>query len=136
MNKTQACGSSAGKDSPCNAGDPTFNSWVRKIYCRKDKLPTPVFLFWASLVGRIHLQCRRPRGFDPWVGKISWRRENLPIQYSWVSLVAQMVKSPHAMPENWIRSLGQADPLEEGMATHSSIPGESHGQKSLEGYSP
>ena len=44
MNKSQACGSSAGKESTCNAGDPTFDSWVRKIYCRKDKLPTPVFL--------------------------------------------------------------------------------------------
>ena len=34
-------------------------------------------------------------------------------------------------------SLGQEDPLEEGMATHSSIlPGESHGQGSLVGYSP
>ena len=32
-----------------------------------------------------------------------------------------MVKSPHAMPENWIRSLGQEDPLEKGIATHSSI---------------
>ena len=27
---------------------------------------------------RIHLQCRRPE-FDPWVGKIPWRREWLPI---------------------------------------------------------
>ena len=26
-------------------------------------------------------ECRRP-GFDPWVGKISWRRERLPIQFS------------------------------------------------------
>ena len=33
--------------------------------------------------------------------------------------------------------LGWEDPLEEGMATHSSIlPGESHGQRSLVGYSP
>ena len=37
------------------------------------------------------------------------------------SLVAQMVKSPPAMLENWIRSLGWADPLEEGMATHCRI---------------
>ena len=37
----------------------------------------------------------------------------------------------------WVQSLGQEDPLEEGMATHSSIlPGESHGQRSLAGYSP
>ena len=34
-----------------------------------------------------------------------------------------------------VRSLGQEDPLEEGMATHS-MPGESHGQRSLTGYSP
>ena len=37
------------------------------------------------------------------------------------SLVAQMVKNPPAMLETWVRSLGQEDPLEEGMATHSSI---------------
>ena len=37
----------------------------------------------------------------------------------------------------WGRSLRQEDPLEEGMATHSSIlPGESHGQRSLKGFSP
>ena len=30
---------------------------------------------------RICLQSRRP-GFDPWVGKIPWRRERLPLQYS------------------------------------------------------
>ena len=37
-----------------------------------------------------------------------------------------------------VRSLGQEDPLEEGMAAQSSIflPGESHGQRSLVGYSP
>ena len=37
----------------------------------------------------------------------------------------------------WVQSLGWEDPLEEGMATHSSIlAGESHGQRSPEGYSP
>ena len=36
-------------------------------------------------------------------------------------LVAQMVKNPPAMQENWVRSLGQEDPLEKGMAPHSSI---------------
>ena len=39
----------------------------------------------------------------------------------WASLVAQIVKNPPAMQETWIRSLGWEDPLEEGMATHSSI---------------
>ena len=44
-----------------------------------------------------------------------------PLQYSWASLGAQMVKNPPTMPETWVRSLGWEDPLEEGMATHSSI---------------
>ena len=43
------------------------------------------------------------------------------LQYSWASLVAQTVKNPPAMQETWVRSLGWEDPLEEGMATHSSI---------------
>ena len=36
-------------------------------------------------------------------------------------LVAQLVKNAPAMQETWVRSLGQEDPLEEEMATHSSI---------------
>ena len=36
--------------------------------------------------------------------------------------VAQMVKNLPAMQETWVRSLGREDPLEKGMATHSSIP--------------
>ena len=38
-----------------------------------------------------------------------------------ISLVARMVKNLPAMQETWIQSLGQEDPLEKGMATHSSI---------------
>ena len=44
-----------------------------------------------------------------------------PVQYSWASLVAQTVKNLPAMWETWVPSLGWEDPLEEGMATHSSI---------------
>ena len=41
------------------------------------------------------------------------------------------------MEETWVWSLGQEDPLEEGMATHLVfLPGESRGQRSLVGYSP
>ena len=50
-----------------------------------------------------------------------------------------MVKKKNlpAMPETLVRSLGQEDPLEKGMATHSVfLPGESHEQRSLAGYSP
>ena len=44
-----------------------------------------------------------------------------PLQYSWASLVAQTVKNSPAMRETWVHSLNWEDPLEEGMATHSSI---------------
>ena len=44
-----------------------------------------------------------------------------PLQYCWNSLVAQLVKNPPAMQEIWVQSLGWEDPLEKGMATHSSI---------------
>ena len=37
------------------------------------------------------------------------------------SLVAQMVKNSLAMWDTWVQSLGQEDPLEEGVATHSSV---------------
>ena len=51
-----------------------------------------------------------------------------PRQYSWASLVVQLVKNLPAMRETWVRSLGRKDPLEKGKATHSSIlPGEFHG---------
>ena len=51
--------------------------------------------------------------------------------------VAQMVKSSPAMQETRVRSLGREDPLEKGMAIHSSILAwKSHGQRRLAGYSP
>ena len=44
-----------------------------------------------------------------------------PLQYSWASLVTQLVKNLPAMWETWLQSLGWEDPLEKGKATHSSI---------------
>ena len=44
------------------------------------------------------------------------------IQPSWASLVSQRWKNLPIMRETWVLSLGQEDPLEEGTATHSSIP--------------
>ena len=65
---------------------PRFNSWVKKIHCRRDRLPTPVFLgFPGGSDGKesaCTLQHGRPR-FDPWVGKMPWRRERLPTPVFW-----------------------------------------------------
>ena len=54
------------------------------------------------------------------------------------SLVAQLVKNLSAMQETLVQSLGWGDPLEEGMATHSSILclKNPHGQMGLTGYCP
>ena len=52
------------------------------------------------------------------------------------SLVAQMVKNLPAMQDTWVQFLGREDPLEEEMATHSSILAwRIHGQRNLVGYS-
>ena len=42
------------------------------------------------------------------------------LQYSWASLVAQLVKNLPAMKETWVQFLGWKDSLEKGKATHSS----------------
>ena len=75
-------GSSAGKESTCNAGEP-------------------------SLIPRLGRSTGEGIGYS--------------LQYSWTSLVPQMVKNLPAMRETGIRSLGLEDPLEKGMTTHSSI---------------
>ena len=75
-------GSSADKESACNAGDP------------------------GSISGS---------------GRYPGEGRGYPIQCSWAFLMAQMVKNSHAMQETWVQSLSWEDPMEEGMATHSSI---------------
>ena len=86
--------SSAGKESACNAGDPTL---------------------------------------IPGSGQSPGKGIGYPLQDTWASLLAQMVKNPPAIQETWVLSLDWEDPLEEGMAF---LPGEPHGQKSLAGFSP
>ena len=74
--------SSIGKESACNAGDP-------------------------SLIPGSETSAREEIGYL--------------LQYSWASLMAQLVKNLPAMLETWVWSLGWEDPLEKGKATHSSI---------------
>jgi len=74
--------SSVGKESACNAGNP-------------------------SLI--------------PGSGRSTGEGIGYPLQNSWASLIAQLVKNPPAMWETRVRSLGWEDPLEKGKATHSGI---------------
>ena len=60
-----------------------------------------------------------------------------PLQYSWASLVAQLVKNLPAVQEIWVRSLGWEDPLEKGKATLPTPvfwPGEFYGLYSAWGH--
>ena len=60
-------------------------------------------------------------GSIPGSRRFPGKQISYPLQDSWASLVAQLVKNPPAMWETWVRSLGWEDPLEKGKATHSSI---------------
>ena len=75
-------GSSAGKESACNAGNP---------------------------------------GSIPGSGSSPGEGVGYPLQYSWASLVAQMVKNLPAMRKTWVQSLSWEDASRESMATHSSV---------------
>ena len=55
------------------------------------------------------------------LGQEDLLEKGYPLQYSWASLVAQLVKNPPATLETWVRSLDWENPLEKGKATHSSI---------------
>ena len=50
----------------------------------------------------------------PGLGRSTGEGIGYPLQYSWASLVAQLVKNLPAMWETWVRSLGWEDPLEKG----------------------
>ena len=56
----------------------------------------------------------------PGLGRSAGEGIGYPLQYSWVSLVAQQVKNQPAMQETWVQWLHWENPLEKGQATHSS----------------
>ena len=60
-------------------------------------------------------------GSIPGSGRSAGEGLGYRLQYSWASLVAQLLKNLPAMRETWVQSLGWEDPLEKAKATHSSI---------------
>ena len=60
-------------------------------------------------------------GSIPGSGRSAGERIGYPPQYSWASLVAQLVKNLPVMWETWVRFLGWDNPLEKGKPAHSSI---------------
>ena len=82
---------------------------------------TPCWGFPDSSVGKESACNAGDLGSIPGSGRSSREGIVYPLQYSWASLVAQLVKNPPAMWETWVQSLGWEDPLEKGKATHSSF---------------
>ena len=64
-------------------------------------------------------------GLIPGSGRSTGKGIGYPLQYSWASLVAQLVKNPFEMQETWVWSLGLIPglgrSLDKGKATHCSI---------------
>ena len=77
--------------------------------------------FPSSSAGKESVCNAGDSGSIPRLGRSAGEGIGYPLQYSWASLMAQLVKNPPAMWESWVRSLGGEDPLEKRMATHSSI---------------
>ena len=70
--------------------------------------------FWASLTAQL-ATCRAGHpGLIPGSGSSAGEGIGYPLQYSWASLVAQVVKNPPAVQETWVRSLGWEALLEKG----------------------
>ena len=73
----------AGKESTRKCRRSWFNSWVRKICWRRDRL-LPIFLVFPGGSAGKESACNGGKpGFDPWVGKIPWKKEWLPIPLFW-----------------------------------------------------
>ena len=77
--------------------------------------------FPDSSVGKESVCNAEDQGLIPGSGRSAGEGIGYPVQYSWTSLVAQLVKNLLSMQETWVRSLDWKDPLEKGNAAHSSI---------------
>ena len=87
-----------------------------RVFLKKLKLGFP-----CSSVGKESSCNVGDPSLIPGSGRSAGKGIGYPLQYSWASLVAQLVKNPPATWETWVRSLDWEDPLEKGKATHSSI---------------
>ena len=79
------------------------------------------FCFFDSSVGKESACSAGDTDSIPGSGRSSGERTGYPLQHSWVSLMAQLVKNQPAIWETWDQFLGWEDPLEKGKSTHSSI---------------
>ena len=77
--------------------------------------------FPDSSVGKESLCNAGDPGSFPGLGKFPGEWIGYPLQHSWASLVAQLVKNPPVLLETWVQSLGWEDPLGKEKTTYSSV---------------
>ena len=95
--------SSVGKESACNAGErPWFNSWLREICWRRDRLPTPVFLgFPCGSAGKESTCNVGDLGLIPGLRRSPGEGKGYPLQYS--GLENSMDCIVHGVTKSWTR---------------------------------
>ena len=77
--------------------------------------------FPDSSVGRESACSAGDPGSIPGSERSAGEGTGYPLQDSWASLAAQLVKNPPAMQDTWVQPLGWEDSLEKEKATHSSL---------------
>ena len=111
-NSNQAKGGSEKKSN-----DETHRkSLIQNLWLYRQELGFP-----DSSVGKEFTCNAGDHGLIPRSGRSTREGIGYSLQYSWVSLVPQLMKNLPAMQETWVQSLGWKDPLEKATATHSSI---------------
>ena len=94
--------SSVGKESTCNAGDPQFDSWIRKIHWRRDRLPTPVFLGFPGCSAGKESACNAgDLGWISGLGRSTVEGKGYPLWYS--GLENSMDCIVHGVTKSWTR---------------------------------
>ena len=94
------------------------------VYRKYEHLFFPLAKHGASLIAQFGKESAFNAGDPssiPRSGRSPGEGIGYHLQYFWAFLVVQLVKSPPAMRETWVRSLGWEDALEKRKATHSSI---------------
>ena len=113
------------KDEFCSKEHPLYSSWVSKYHFpfKGTRAPWSGRLersFPDSSVGKESTCSAGNLSSIPGSGRSPGEGIGYPLQYTWVSFVAQLVKNLPTMLGTWVQYLGWEDPLEKRKATHSS----------------
>ena len=99
----------------------SFHQQISTAHCFCFEYSVSFMGFSDSSVGKESACIAGDPDLTPVSGSSTGKGIGYPLQYSWASQVAQLVKSPPAMWETWVWSLGWENLLKKGKAAHFSI---------------